>query len=199
MNLIARIKPSCIMMQIVVLLFVAMIPACSQKKPIAPSNSSQEQATKDLYKEAFRYKTMCEQSVLSIKEHYTKQEPEYRKANQLYNDAMAEFNTVFEMAKLAIQSDSEFDANKNKNEIEKAEKSGQVFLQYADDIVQHKQYGFAGPAVVATVVPLFEFIFKSTRNVKGAASSEKAEKKKESLSYLESLKWKSFQEIELGE
>lgn len=201
MNLIARIKPSCIMMQIVVLLFVAIIPACSQKKPlasIAPGNSSQEQNVTDLYQDAFRYKTKCEQSVLSIKEHYTKKDLEYRKANLLYNDARTEYNTLFEMAKLAIESNSAFDPNKNKNDIDKAEKAGQAFLQYADTIIQNKQYGFAAPAVVV-MVPLFDFIYKVVTGVTGTQFSKNTDKKKESLSYLESLKWKSFQEINLPE
>jgi len=176
------------MMQIILLLSTAIIPACA-KKP--PSPYPQQKTPEDLYQLTIQYRTKCEATVISFKEYYTKNDPEYRKANMLYDETMAQFNSIFEITKSAIQNDSPFDMNEHKKDIEKAEKAGQDFLQYADSVIQPHERGERG---VVALVPLFNFVYTVSKDVYSGKKNEK--KKKEILSYLESLKWKHFRDIE---
>ncbi len=194
MNFMTRISSACKAMQIIVLLLVALIPACAKKSGM-PGNAPQGQTTEDLYRLAIQSKINCEARVISLKEYYSKNDKEYRKANALYDDAMVQFNSIFEITKSAIQHDSPLDRNQYKNDIDKAEKAGQDFLQYADNVIQPHERGVP---ILVSLVPLFEFVFKASHDVSDAFGGKDEKKKKEMVSYLDSLKWRHFRDIEPG-
>ena len=187
-------KRICTVLLVMVFVFASAFPSYVQAAESTKDTSNTSGRTSnDLYHDAIKSKESCQAKVLTIKDLYKKESKEYRNASNLYNDAMAKYNSLFEIAKLTIQSGTSLDVNKHEKDFSDADSAGKAFLQYADNIVG-PGYGFA-PVVAVTLVPLFDFIFKSTRDAADVASKKDTLRKQELSSYMDSLKWKSFQDI----
>lgn len=138
-------------------------------------------------------KSLVEGNVSQIKNYFSKNTEQYKKANKLYIEAKAAFDGWIDQFKFDLTANTDIaTSDKYKKSLNKASEKGDVFLKYADSIIFKETKSKAVITAVTSILPfLTDAGIKIWEQYRMAAKERREEIRKD----LDNLKWKAFDKI----